>query len=39
LAAGLRLHERLTGKRVVMILSGGNASREQLLEVLGANRR
>jgi threonine dehydratase len=37
LAAGLRLRERLTGKRVVMILSGGNASREQLLEALGAN--
>jgi threonine dehydratase len=36
LAAGLRLRERLTGKRVVMILSGGNASREQLVEALGA---
>ncbi len=39
LAAGLRLHERLTGKRVVMILSGGNASREQLLEALSASKR
>jgi threonine dehydratase len=39
LAAGLRLRERLTGKRVVMILSGGNASREQLVEALGASKR
>jgi hypothetical protein len=39
LAAGLRLRERLTGKPVVMILSGGNASREQLLEALGASKR
>ena len=38
LAAGLRLRERLTGKRVVMILSGGNASREQLVEALGIGR-
>jgi threonine dehydratase len=35
LAAGLRLREELNGKRVALILSGGNASREQLLEVLG----
>jgi len=35
LAAGLRLREELKGKRVALILSGGNASREQLLEVLG----
>jgi threonine dehydratase len=35
LAAALRLRERLAGKRVALILSGGNASREQLLEVLG----
>jgi threonine dehydratase len=34
LAAGLRLQDRLTGKRVALILSGGNASREQVLEVL-----
>jgi threonine dehydratase len=34
LAAALRLREQLTGKRVALILSGGNASREQLLEVL-----
>jgi threonine dehydratase len=39
LAAGLHLRERLAGKRVVMILSGGNASREQLVEALGASRR
>jgi threonine dehydratase len=35
LAAALPLREQLTGKRVALILSGGNASREQLLEVLG----
>jgi threonine dehydratase len=35
LAAGLRLREALAGKRVALILSGGNASRAQLLEVLG----
>ena len=34
LAAALRLRERLIGKRVALILSGGNASREQLLDVL-----
>jgi len=39
LAAGLHLRERLAGKRVVTILSGGNASREQLVEALGASRR
>ena len=39
LAAGLRLRERLVGKRVVMILSGGNASREQLVEALGVSKR
>jgi threonine dehydratase len=38
LAAGLRPRERLAGKRVALILSGGNASREQLLEVLGPRR-
>jgi threonine dehydratase len=37
LAAGLRLREQLNGKRVALILSGGNASREQLLDVLGAS--
>jgi threonine dehydratase len=35
LAAALPLREQLTGKRVALILSGGNASREQLLDVLG----
>jgi threonine dehydratase len=39
LAAALRLREQLTGKRVALILSGGNASREQLLEVLGHEDR
>jgi threonine dehydratase len=34
LAAGHRLREQLAGKRVALILSGGNATREQLLEVL-----
>ena len=34
LAAALNLREQLEGKRVALILSGGNASREQLLEVL-----
>jgi threonine dehydratase len=35
LAAALRLRERLAGRRVALVASGGNASREQLLEVLG----
>jgi threonine dehydratase len=35
LAAALRLREQLAGKRVALVLSGGNASREQLLDVLG----
>lgn len=35
LAAALRLREQLASKRVALIASGGNASREQLLEVLG----
>jgi threonine dehydratase len=34
LAAALRIHEQLVGKRVALILSGGNASRQQLLDVL-----
>ncbi len=34
LAAALKLRDRLRGKRVALILSGGNASREQLLDVL-----
>jgi threonine dehydratase len=37
LAAALRLREQLAGKQVALILSGGNASREQLLDVLGAD--
>ena len=35
LAAALRQRGELAGKRVALILSGGNASREQLIEVLG----
>jgi threonine dehydratase len=33
LAAALRLREELAGKRVALVLSGGNASREQLQAV------
>jgi threonine dehydratase len=36
LAAALRLRDGLAGKRIALVVSGGNASREQLLEVLGA---
>jgi threonine dehydratase len=39
LAAGLRLRERLARKRIALVLSGGNASREQLLEALGTSKR
>src|SRR5918999_2688750 len=40
LAAALRLREELKGKRVALILSGGDAKREQLLDVLsGAETR
>jgi threonine dehydratase len=34
LAAALRLKERLRGKRVALILSGGNASPEELRRCL-----
>ena len=34
LAAALRLREKLAGRRVALIASGGNATREQLLDVL-----
>jgi threonine dehydratase len=34
LAAALRLHEQLASKRIALIASGGNVSREQLLDVL-----
>jgi threonine dehydratase len=34
LAAALKLRDRLAGKRVALIASGGNASPQQLLEVL-----
>jgi threonine dehydratase len=35
LAAALRMRDELAGKQVALIASGGNASREQLLAVLG----
>ena len=35
LAAALNLREELAGQRVALVLSGGNATREQLLDVLG----
>jgi threonine dehydratase len=35
LAAALRLRERLAGKRVVLIASGGNVTRAQLRDLLG----
>ena len=38
LAAALLLRGQLLGKRVALVASGGNASRDQLLEVLGAAR-
>ena len=34
LAAALRLRTQLDGRRVALILSGGNASREQLADAL-----
>ncbi len=34
LAAALRLREELSGKRVALVASGGNVTREQLLDVL-----
>jgi threonine dehydratase len=36
LAAAVRLRDRLAGRRVALVLSGANASREQLLDVLAA---
>jgi threonine dehydratase len=38
LAAALRLRDRLAGKRIALIASGGNVSPEQLLDVLGGAR-
>lgn len=35
LAAALRLKEQLTGKRIALILSGGNVSMEELALCLG----
>jgi len=37
LAAALDLRERLSGRRVALIASGGNATRAQLLDVLAAS--
>jgi threonine dehydratase len=37
LAAALRLRDQLAGKQTALIASGGNASREQLLDVLSRN--
>jgi threonine dehydratase len=34
LAAALKLRERLAGKRIVLVVSGGNVTRDQLLDVL-----
>ena len=36
LAAALALREELAGKRVALVLSGGNASRQQLADALAA---
>jgi len=36
LAAALRLRQQLASKRIALIASGGNASREQLLDVLSS---
>ena len=36
LAAALQLHDRLAGKRVAVICSGGNATPAQLAEVLSS---
>jgi threonine dehydratase len=38
LAAALRLRDRLAGRRVALVASGGNVSPEQLLDVLGPAR-
>jgi threonine dehydratase len=38
LAAALRLRDELSGKRVALTLSGGNVSREQLLDLLSRDQ-
>ncbi len=38
LAAALRMRDELGGKRVALVMSGGNVSREQLLDVLSLRR-
>ena len=35
LAAAVKLRERLAGKKVVMVLSGGNLTADMLREILG----
>jgi threonine dehydratase len=37
LAAATRLREQLRGRRIALVASGGNASREQLLDVLASS--
>jgi len=37
LAAALKLKDRLAGKKVAVVLSGGNISTAQLREILSAN--
>jgi threonine dehydratase len=39
LAGALRLRERLAGKRIALIVSGGNASPQQLVDVLTQHTR
>jgi threonine dehydratase len=36
LAAALQLKERLTGKKVVLVMSGGNLAVSELRRILGA---
>jgi threonine dehydratase len=38
LAAALQLRDRLTGKKVALVLSGGNISPDQLREILAREK-
>lgn len=38
LAAALRLREQVAGKRIALVLSGGNATRQQLLDALASDQ-
>jgi threonine dehydratase len=38
LAAALQLRAQLAGRRVALVLSGGNATRRQLVETLGGDQ-